>query len=72
MGPVGSIASPTFIRAHQPVVGLHGHVHESKGPRGLGRALWLNPGSDYTAGILNCAIVTIYEDREPDFQVTSG
>lgn len=72
MGPVGSTAVSDFIREHQPLLGLHGHVHESKGAQRLGRTLCLNPGSEYMAGILSCAIVTLYEDREPDFQFTSG
>jgi uncharacterized protein len=72
MGPVGSTAVSEFIRERQPLLGLHGHVHESKGAQRLGRTLCLNPGSDYMTGILNCAIVTLYEDREPDFQFTSG
>jgi len=72
MGSVGSTAVSDFIRERQPLLGLHGHVHESKGSQYLGRTLCLNPGSEYTSGILNCAIVTLYEDREPEFQFTSG
>jgi len=72
MGPVGSTSVSEFIRERQPLLGLHGHVHESKGSLRLGRTLCLNPGSEYTAGILNCAIVTLYDGREPEFQFTSG
>ena len=72
MGPVGSTAVSDFIAERQPLLGLHGHVHESKGAQFLGRTLCVNPGSEYMAGILNCAIVTLYENREPEFQFTSG
>ena len=72
MGPVGSTAVSEFIKERQPLLGLHGHVHESKAAQNLGRTLCLNPGSEYTAGILNCAIVTLYDDAEPDYQFTSG
>lgn len=72
MGPVGSTAVSDFIKERQPLLGLHGHVHESKAAQRLGRTLCLNPGSEYTTGILNCAIVTLYEDGEPEFQFTSG
>ncbi len=72
IGPVGSTAVGDFIRTRQPLLGLHGHVHESKASQSIGRTLCLNPGSEYTAGVLNCAIVTLYEDREPEFQFTSG
>jgi uncharacterized protein len=72
MGPVGSTAVNDFISTRQPLLGLHGHVHESKAAQHLGRTLCLNPGSEYTAGILNCALVTLYDDGDPDYQFTSG
>ena len=72
MGPVGSTAVSDFIKECQPLLGLHGHVHESKGAQRIGRTLCLNPGSEYTAGILNCALVTLYEGGEPEYQFTSG
>jgi hypothetical protein len=72
MGPVGSTAVGDFIRERQPLLGLHGHVHESKAAQHLGRTLCLNPGSEYTTGILNCALVTLYDDAQPQYQFTSG
>jgi Icc-related predicted phosphoesterase len=72
MGPVGSVAVRDFIRECQPLLGLHGHVHESKAAQRIGRTLCLNPGSEYTSGILNCALVTLYDDAEPGYQFTSG
>jgi Icc-related predicted phosphoesterase len=72
MGPVGSTAVRDFIEEHQPLLGLHGHVHESKGAQYIGRTLCLNPGSEYTVGVLNCALVTRYEDGTLEHQFTSG
>jgi uncharacterized protein len=72
MGPVGSTAVREFIETHQPLLGLHGHVHESKAAQHIGRTLCLNPGSEYTVGLLNCALVTLYEDGTLDYQFTSG
>ena len=48
----------------QPLVGLHGHIHESSGIRRLGRrkAVILNPGSDYSTGALNGALVNLSKD----------
>ena len=43
----GSTAVRASIEKHQPLVGLHGHIHESKGFVTLGRTLCLNPGSEY-------------------------
>ena len=72
MGPVGSTAVRDFIEKHQPLLGLHGHVHESKGAQHIGRTLCVNPGSEYTVGVLNCALVTKYEDGSLEHQFTSG
>ena len=49
----------------QPLVGLHGHIHESPGVRRLGKrkSLILNPGSDYSTGALNGALISLRGDR---------
>jgi Icc-related predicted phosphoesterase len=47
----------------QPLLGLHGHVHESPGAEKLGRTLCINPGSDYRQGVLRGAIVDLQADR---------
>ena len=71
MGSVGSTAVRDFILEAQPLLSLHGHVHESQGAQRLGRTLCINPGSEYTAGALSCAIVTL-TDGAPEYQFTSG
>ncbi len=57
--PVGSTAVRDVILQWQPLLGLHGHVHESGGSTYLGRTLCINPGSSYAAGRLHGAVVTI-------------
>ena len=42
--PVGSHAVREAIRRYEPVVGLHGHIHESRGAQKIGKTLCLNPG----------------------------
>jgi Icc-related predicted phosphoesterase len=69
--PVGSIAVREFIEENQPLLGLHGHVHASRGAQRLGRTLCLNPGSEYTEGTLCGALVTLGEN-EPTFQFVNG
>jgi Icc-related predicted phosphoesterase len=59
----GSTAVREFIEELQPVVGLHGHVHESPGATKLGRTLCLNPGSDYQDGVLRGAIVELDSEQ---------
>jgi uncharacterized protein len=71
--PVGSHAVRDAIRRYQPVVGLHGHIHESRGAQKIGKTLCLNPGSDYTADLLRGAVVDIAEDGSYlDFLLTAG
>jgi Icc-related predicted phosphoesterase len=62
MTPCGSIAVRKAIEKYQPMVCLHGHIHESAGSVKLGRTLCLNPGSEYTQGVLKGAIVN-FDDR---------
>jgi Icc-related predicted phosphoesterase len=50
MIPVGSIAVREAIEHFQPMLTLHGHVHESAGATRIGRTLCVNPGSDYHTG----------------------
>jgi len=71
--PVGSKAVREAIKKYQPVVGLHGHIHESRGAQKIGRSLCLNPGSDYTADVLKGVIVDFDADGNYiDFLFTSG
>ena len=61
--PVGSTAVRDFLLERQPLLGLHGHIHESAGIRRLGRTIAINPGSDYATGALNGALVTLKDGR---------
>lgn len=71
--PVGSHAIREAIKRYEPVVGLHGHIHESRGAQQIGRTLCLNPGSDYTADLLRGAVVDIAQDGSYlDFLLTAG
>ena len=38
---------------------LHGHIHESRGEARIGRTLAINPGSEYSEGVLRGAIITL-------------
>ena len=43
-GPVGSQAVRRIIERYEPLLGVHGHIHESGGERRIGRTLCINPG----------------------------
>jgi Icc-related predicted phosphoesterase len=68
----GSAAVREAIATYQPVVGLHGHIHESAGRMKLGRTPSFNPGSDYDKGILQGVIVSIRGGAVVSYQHTSG
>jgi Icc-related predicted phosphoesterase len=72
--PVGSTAVRDAIGSFQPLLSLHGHIHESRGAARLGRTLALNPGSSYEEGILQAAVVTIdpKKNRVKNYQLVNG
>ncbi len=63
VGSVGSVAVRRAIEEAKPLLGLHGHVHESPAAQRLGRTVCINPGSDYGDGILRGAIVDLDRER---------
>jgi uncharacterized protein len=69
---VGSGAVRSAIERHQPMLGLHGHIHESKGVVRIGRTECVNPGSVYSEGVLQGAIVDIEPKRVRSYVLTTG
>jgi Icc-related predicted phosphoesterase len=59
MVPVGSTAVREAIERYQPLLGLHGHIHESWGVQKLGTTTLVNPGSEYAEGILRGALIDL-------------
>jgi Icc-related predicted phosphoesterase len=72
MHPVGSRACRTAIERHQPLLGLHGHLHESRGTYKLGRTVSINPGSEYTEGVLRGVLVELLKGKLASHQFTAG
>ncbi len=72
MVPVGSKAVRAAIEKYQPAVGLHGHIHESRGFVRIGRTLCLNPGSEYSEGVLRGALVVLTEKGVGQYLLTQG
>jgi len=62
-GGVGSSAVRAALERWQPMLGLHGHIHESRGEVKLGRTVALNPGSEYGEGVLRGVLVTLSERK---------
>ncbi len=70
--PVGSEAVRVCIERYQPLLGLHGHIHESRGAFRIGRTLCLNPGSEYSEGILRGVIIDLDKKGIKNYQFISG
>jgi len=70
--PVGSHAVLDLIEKHQPLLSLHGHIHEGKGTRKYKRTLCINPGSMYEQGVLHGAVVELKADKIGNYVLTTG
>ena len=68
----GSAAVREAIERYQPLVGLHGHIHESGGRFRIGRTQTFNPGSEYVQGVLQGVIVSLRRGRLVSYQHTQG
>ncbi len=68
----GSLAVKEAIERYQPLVGLHGHIHESGGRFRIGRTQTFNPGSEYVQGGLQGVIVSLKGGRLASYQHTQG
>lgn len=69
---VGSTAVRHAIEKHQPLLGLHGHIHESRGYSKIGRTYCFNPGSEYRIGVLKGVILNLSDDKLENYVFTAG
>jgi Icc-related predicted phosphoesterase len=70
--PTGSPAVRQIIEEVQPLLSLHGHIHESKGVTTIGRTVAINPGSDYGSGRLDGCLVHLASERVVSQYLVSG
>jgi Icc-related predicted phosphoesterase len=70
--PVGSTALRKAIEETQPLLGLHGHIHEGRGATRIGKTLCINPGSMYEQGTLLGAIVKLGKNKIEHYVLTTG
>ncbi|MEM2188138.1 MAG: metallophosphoesterase [Nitrososphaerota archaeon] len=59
---VGSKSVRKFLEKYKPLMGMHGHIHESPGYDRIGRTMVFNPGSEYSSGILRGLILELDRD----------
>jgi Icc-related predicted phosphoesterase len=68
----GSTSVRKSIETNHPLLGLHGHIHESRGFPKIGRTLCINAGSESSEGILRGVIVDLDNDSVKNFMLTQG
>jgi len=65
--PVGSVAVRRYIEEKQPLLSVHGHIHEDRGIDMLGGTIIVNPGplkdGFYAEALLNGTEITVWLRR---------
>jgi len=69
---VGSVAVRQAIEKYQPMLGLHGHIHECKAVVKIGRTSCINPGSVYEEGTLMGTVVDLEDGKVKRYYLTAG
>ncbi|HEX5195208.1 MAG TPA: hypothetical protein VFW09_20625 [Solirubrobacteraceae bacterium] len=70
---VGSTAVREVLESVQPVLSLHGHIHESRAATRIGKTLAINPGSSYEQGTLHGAVVDLNgKAKVKRYKLTTG
>ena len=72
MTSAGSTAVRELIETYQPLLGLHGHIHEGRGIARIDRTVCVNPGSNYSEGVLNGSLIRLKEGEVRDVHLTQG
>ena len=72
MKSAGSPAVKAFIEKVQPMLSLHGHIHESPGHVRNGRTLMINAGSEYAEGIMKAAIINLEDGKVKGHMMVSA
>ncbi len=68
----GSQSVRAAIEKYKPMLGLHGHIHESQAVARIGRTVCINPGSEYGEGVLRGCLVNFVDGQIQGYQMTSG
>ena len=68
----GSETLVNVIKQCQPLLGLHGHIHEGRAKINIGKTICINPGSVYPEGILQGAMITLCGGEVVTASLTQG
>jgi uncharacterized protein len=69
---VGSSAVRALVERYRPILSLHGHIHESKGIDKIGPTTCVNPGSAYSEGVIDGAVVEVARGAIRSCQLVTG
>lgn len=72
MKSAGSTAAKAWLEGVQPMLSLHGHIHESPGHIRIGRTLAINAGSEYAEAIMKAAIINLEGGNVKGHMLISG
>lgn len=72
MKPAGSTSVKEWLLKVQPMLSLHGHIHESPGHVRIGRTLAINAGSEYAEAIMKGAIINLENGKVKGHMLISG
>ena len=69
---VGSVSVRLFIEKEQPLLTLHGHIHESYEISGawkekIGKTICINPGSDHINSVLHLVVIDLENLKDMEF-----
>ena len=70
--PVGSTAVAEAISDYQPLLSLHGHIHQGRGTTKIGRTVVVNPGSEYDDASLLGALIEVKPNKVKRLQLVAG
>lgn len=70
--PVGSTAVAKSIAEYQPLLSLHGHIHEGRGVVKQGRTTVVNPGSEYDQASLLGVLLEVRPGKVKACQLVAG
>jgi Icc-related predicted phosphoesterase len=69
---VGSSAVRALVEKYRPILSLHGHIHESKAIGKIGPTTCVNPGSAYSEGVIDGALVEVAGGTVRSCQLVTG
>ncbi|BCS93091.1 hypothetical protein L3N51_01880 [Metallosphaera sp. J1] len=72
MTHVGSKSVRKIIEEFQPMLGIHGHIHESRAFDKIGKTVIINPGSEFNQGILHSTLILLEDGKVKGNQFIIG